>query len=546
MTDYIEVPLPDGSKARLPKGMTRAQMAEALNKLTQPKADPDKSFWQKLNDFGPDIGTPIRAATAAVARGIADVPAIPVNLAQMAALGYEKATGMDEPSATSRFLNDLPDTRDMLASIPVIGPESQFRMEGTAGDYISTAGEFAGGAGALAGPSSVLRYGVVPGLASETAGQATEGTSYEPYARAGAALGASVIAAPKPGPFRGNSESARMANRLQSEGVRDITVGQATGSQPLMRLEGRLSPTINQIDDFTAATMRQLGSADDLATPTALARVQSEIVKQIDDAVAGVTIIPPPTIGSKVQDIAKSYVERVPRGSLTPRIRGIANEIDALAKAGRQVPLSRLSTWRSDIGKFSVSPDAATREAAHALRRVIDEMTDTALNAAGRSDDIQRLASARESYRNFIGVRDAASRAGAEGGTLSPTQLNQSMIRAQGRENYATGSTTPMVEFTRSGASTLRPAPTVNPGGERTISDALPTGMAAAGGALAYGSGLGPVGIGAMAAGGAMLPAVSQSIMRSNPVQSMMRNPLGTAAQSYPIAPGLLSQFGND
>ncbi|MFG6573217.1 hypothetical protein ACGYLO_16610 [Sulfitobacter sp. 1A13353] len=523
----------------------------------EPDADADMSFLGRAKDnfigvddgvesIGERIGTGIRGAGAAVARGMADVPAIPANLAQLATAGVEKVAGMEEPSAVSRALDSLPDTRDMLAAVPVIGEESKFRAPGKTGDFISTMGEFAGGAGMAAGPSAMVRYGAIPGAASEAAGQATEGTAAEPYARVGAGLLASIAAAPKPGAFKGNDEATRMANKLQSEGVRDLTVGQAKNSQPLMRMEGRLAPTNAQVDDFTASAMRQIGSAEKVATPSALKSASDAIVKRMDDAVKGVSVVPDKSAYKAAVKVASDYAERVPQGSLTPRIRGIANEIVAFSKSKKDVPLSTLKKWRSDIGKMTVSPDAATRDAAHGLRSLVDDMTDQGLKAAGRADDIANLREARETYRNFIGVRDAASRAGAEGGTLSPTQLNQSLIRAQGREAYATGRTTPMADFTRSGAAVLRPAPTVNPGGARTISEALPAALATGGAAFGYGAGMGVGGAAAAGIGAASLPFMGQALMRSNAVQSMMRNPTGTVAQSAPTVPGLLSQVGNN
>jgi hypothetical protein len=157
------------------------------------QAQPERSFGDMLYENiigsgevdtpGERLGQLIRGAGAATARGIADVPALPANLLQLAASGYEKLTGAEEPSAVSRALEALPDTREMLAAVPVIGPESQYVAPGTAGEYISTIGEFAGGAGLSAGPKAMIKYGAVPGAASEAAGQATEGTAAEPYAR---------------------------------------------------------------------------------------------------------------------------------------------------------------------------------------------------------------------------------------------------------------------------------------------------------------------------------------------------------------------------
>lgn len=61
----------------------------------------------------------------------------------------------------------------------------------TAEKYIRTASEFvpAAIAGSTASiPGAIARHAVIPGIASEAAGQLTEGTAAEPYARAGAAL----------------------------------------------------------------------------------------------------------------------------------------------------------------------------------------------------------------------------------------------------------------------------------------------------------------------------------------------------------------------
>lgn len=419
---------------------------------------------------------------------------------------------------------------------------SEYVAPGTVGEYAGTIGEFLPGAllGGL-NMSNLLRYGVIPAIASETAGQVTEGTKAEPYARAAAAILAS-LAAGKPGSFAGDTEAAKLANRLEDAGVGGITAGQARASQPLMRMEGRLQATEQQLKDMTKATLRQLGSEADVATPEVLRGIEQNLVGAMDDAVRGVTIAPTSQHASDAMAVASNYLQRVPAGSLTPRIKGIAKEISAISASGKDVPLSRLKMWRSDIGTFTVSSDAATREAAHALRGLIDDMTDAALTAAGRSDDIAKLGAAREAYRNYIGVRDAASRAGAEAGVLSPQQLNQSMIRAQGREAYATGRSTPMTEFTRAGASVLRPAPAVSAGGTRTIAESLPLALASLGAGASYSAGLGPVGLGLGAAAGAMAPSIGQAVMRSAPVQAILRDPAGGLLRSTRGMTGLLAQ----
>lgn len=73
-----------------------------------------------------------------------------------------------------------------------------------AGRYAETVGEFLPGATG-GGFLSALRYGVAPAIASEAAGEATQGTRLEPYARAGAALatGGAAALASRPGTAAG-------------------------------------------------------------------------------------------------------------------------------------------------------------------------------------------------------------------------------------------------------------------------------------------------------------------------------------------------------
>ena len=551
----VELTTPDGSKY-IVTAETEQQAFDALQtmlggEIPQTERTLGQTIYENVIGSGA-VDTPgeragelIRGAGTGFMRGSAQLAGLPGTIGDLLNTGAVNA-------ANALFGTDLQTTQEATGAPGLLsgqniqdalaaatGGASEFRAPGVAGDYAATIGEFL--PGALGGPGTMLRYGVLPGAASEAAGQATEGTALEPYARTGAAIGASLLAG-RPGAFAGDDEAARMANVVERAGVRGVTAGQASSSQPLMRMEGMLQPTDDQLKDFTAATLKMLGSSDNVATPTNLMKIEKNLVDQMDKAVSGVSVIPSASNSSSAINVAKNYVERVPAGQLTPRVRGIANEINAFSKGKKPVSLSQLKEWRSDIGNLTVSPDPATREAAHSLRTLLDEMTDSALIAAGRDSDIPALAKARESYRNYIGVRDAASRKGAEGGVLSPDALNQSMVRAQGREAYATGRSTPMTDFTRSAAATLRPAPAVSSGARRSISEALPVALSAAtaGGALA--AGLNPATALFLAPLGAVAPTVGQMAMRSPPVQAMLRSPGAATLQASRILPGLLAQ----
>jgi hypothetical protein len=105
----------------------------------------------------------------------------------------------------------------------VTGPMHQ--PQTTAGQYAQTAGEFV--PGALLGPGGILgntiRYGVLPGLASEFAGQKTKGTAFEQPARIGAALVTGGLASLASRP----STAARSIREQMPAGVTEQTVNDA-------------------------------------------------------------------------------------------------------------------------------------------------------------------------------------------------------------------------------------------------------------------------------------------------------------------------------
>jgi hypothetical protein len=99
-----------------------------------------------------------------------------------------------------------------------------YQPQTTAGKFANTAAEFAGGALPM-GPltlKNVVTSGAVPGLASEAAGQATEGTALEPWARFGAALGAGVA-----GSVATGSQGGQRVLQNAMQGVDDATMNAA-------------------------------------------------------------------------------------------------------------------------------------------------------------------------------------------------------------------------------------------------------------------------------------------------------------------------------
>lgn len=594
----IIVELPDGRAVEFPEGTSRdvmkraiqnlmmrdraqaaragtlamqpgsAERAEAANEIAerQMAVSQPGSFMENIigrgaaDTPGERAGELIRGAGAAVARGMADVPALPVNLAQLAATGVEKLFGMEQPSAVSRALAGLPETREMLAAIPVIGPESRYVAPGLAGEYISTAGEFAGGAGAMAGPSAMMRYGVVPGLASEAAGQATEGTNVEPYARMVGAIAAPIaagaagrLATDVISPAAGQITPARReaVEALRREGVRP-TAGQVTGVEPQRYREAASQAGVDLAEqaagDFTAAVMRSVGSSATRATPEALMEAQRRLSGVYDDVARGVAVVPDSGVLTKMSEALATYRELAPSASAPPIFANINKAMVRSFRSGEAIANETLMSWRKNLSRLTTSADDATRSAAITAIETVDDAIAQALVGAGRADDVQRLTEARNQYRNLLAIEQAAMRADVEG-VISPLALRTALL-TQGRRRYVQGRGD-LAEITRAASDIMSPLPQSGTQPRLSARELFSGASGGTGVGLgAFGLGLDPVTSTAIGGTAAIMPALRNAFLTSGPGQAYYQNQL--LPQFGPIidrrmigmVPGLMSNEG--
>lgn len=166
---------------------------------------------------------------AGVARGAADLVGLPGTVGNLIDSGGEwiqRKLGLPTRSENMRKLGldpSMPLSGEKVRTgiSAVTGGATDYQPQTTVGKYARTIGEFLPG-GAAAGGSRLVqlgRYAVAPALASEAAGQATEGTDFEPFARIGGALVGGAI-----GSRLGASKAAKLpsaAEIKQSAGYGD-------------------------------------------------------------------------------------------------------------------------------------------------------------------------------------------------------------------------------------------------------------------------------------------------------------------------------------
>jgi len=575
----ITVKLPDGSTAQFPDGTAPDVMKKALARFKvgasptaeriaaakagtlqmQPgsaerSASADAIAADQMKPQPSVIGDVLKSGAAGLARGVAGIADMPRTVVNAGFGAVDAMTGGQSPEWAKRGMTAIasggrdlggPSAAEDMATIT--GGASQYQAQTTPGEYAGTVGEFIPGAMmGGGGVKAALQMGVVPGLASEAAGQATEGTKAEPWARLVAGMAAApAIAALGNGaravvsPYGGaDPERLKLAKVLDDFGV-PITAGQRTGSVGLRKAEGatsageRISET--QADAFTKAALKTIGEDATRATPEVLDGAAKRIGAVFDDVVAGVDVTPDAPFLTKLAAANDTYKQLKATPNAAPIIRNILRVGSAAFRGKNTIPAETLKTWRSTLSNLTTDLDAATRIAARETLEAVDDALEGAIIAAGKPENVARLATARSQWRNFLAIESAASRAGEQAnlGVISPARL-ASAVTAQGRSAMARGKRGDIGELSRAGVAVMSPLPTTTAGGVRNV----PGVSAIIGGGVggAVGSAVGSPAIGA--ALGMLAPAAISAAKMTGPMQRYLANQ--AAAPGGPILqPGM-------
>lgn len=502
-----------------------------------------KDYIRHGSDVAADM---LGAGAAGVSRGVtglADLPGMVMGGAgNLAASGLERAgvvspgvaTGMrDSFGMMPMGSGDL--FRDTAAT--ATGGASEFRGATTAGKFAGTVGEFLPSAMTMPGGmlSNALRYGAAPGIASEAAGQLTQGTALEPWARAGAGmLAAPAVNAAEYGLRRaispnGGADAGRLAlaKVLDDAGV-PVSAGQRVGNEGLRRREGMsmAGQALNetQREALTRAALKTTGTDASRATPEVLAETAKRIGSVFDDVARGVDVTPEPATLNALAAANETYRQLAPKGTQAPIIGEVVRNMTGAFRNGQTIPARTVNSWRSNLSKLTTSSDGATRSAAIEALGALDDALSSTLTNMGRADDVARLATAREQWRNFLAIQKAATGAGenAAAGILTPSALRNAVV-SQGRASYAQGNRGDLGNLARAAEGVIKPLPTSGTA-ENLMAVLKPSNaFAAAGAAGGYYLG-GPMS--SLAAGifAGKIPAMGDAARMSRPVQNWLGN----------------------
>jgi hypothetical protein len=244
-------------------------------------------------------------------------------------------------------------------------------------------------------------------------------------------------------------------------------------------LEDSLTASPDQLQRFTAAVVRSFGGqpGDDIGA--VLRAEERRIGDMFDDVTSRLRVDPtststasnPSEILTRLQNIATEWGRGVQAGSRTRLVEEFVEYFDEALSGGRQITAEELMRFRSQLSSTAATTqDAATRQAAVALVRELDDVIDASLRNAGDAEAISLLNTARQQWRDFLAFQNAAIRAGQAGleNAITPQALAQA-LRQQDGTQYVAAERGLFGDLARAGEQILRPAPAVSAGGQRVV-----------------------------------------------------------------------------
>ena len=308
--------------------------------------------------------------------------------------------------------------------------------------------------GAMALPGGSILPAVMGGVTSEAAGQATEGTKYEPYARVAGALPGAWLGAKARTPLAANltEEQQRLVDIAKQQGV-PLTVAQETGRGG--RIESALSrfPTsagvMNRTADQQATKIAQLASREagtmvDNVGPDAMGRVAKnaheafETAKKFPENIRlGEDFMS--TAGQKLDD----YLSNISTADVVPGVGKRVKELQGMVMetpAGRVLPEltnEQYQEFRRGISlALQNTNKPGARDALKGLRTALDDAAEASLPA----EKMDAWREARKNWANYKVLSKATAQGTADSrssGSLSPSALSGALRQSQGVDRFA-------------------------------------------------------------------------------------------------------------
>lgn len=449
---------PDGAtyKVTAPDGASEQDILSYVQSQASSASVPSAKLPEMT--AGEVAGDVAKSAGIGVVQGGIGLATMPGNLEALGRAGINAAAGMagaKPPLSSETF---LPTYSDWKRSVEDRTGEF-YKPKTTLGEYARTIGEFAplavGGGGSVV--ARMARVGL-PAVTSETAGQITEGTSLEPWARAAGAIGGGMLpntAARVVTPAPAAAARQGAVKTLESEGVTALTAGQRTGNERLRWIEdatsmvpggGGKATAMQQkaAEQFTAATLRRVGVNADRATPDVIDTAFSTLGNKFNALTSSYDMVQSKRLVSDLQKVLTDYNAVTAEPFRSPIIKQAIDQFvtNRSMARGAYIPGQVYQNTRSMLSKLIPQLKRSDPNGMIAVRNIMDAL-DRAMEFSIRTKnpkDVGAFREVRGQYRNLLAIEDAASRAGeaAASGIITPAALSAAAKR-QDKRAYVRG-----------------------------------------------------------------------------------------------------------
>jgi hypothetical protein len=534
----FKIATPDGRTLSIEAGDEQTALRGAqewyVGQGKQPKADVST------------MGDMAKSAGVGLAQGVIGLAGLPGDLSELGARGIDRAvqgigslTGMDvgapRPDQPTRF-----GSQDIQGAVEGVTGKF-YEPQTTAGEYARTVGEFAPAALGGGGLMTRAARAVVPAVASEAAGQATEGEDIEPFARAGAAIAAPFAMGGlrrAVSPFPASNERMAAVRTLEAEGV-PVTAGQQSGSKGLRYAESELggNQAANMMEEqsraFTSAAMRRAG-ADGLADTDNMRALNDRLGQGFRDISARNQLAADQQLGNDIFTTVREYGHVLPAEQKQIFGNIVGDIIDRFRSGGGRISGEDYQMMRSRLSKRAQNARGSDNELADAYRGVRDAL-DNGMDRSIRPADAGEWARLRREYGNMKVLERAAVGGGEEAGMgiISPARLRMAASSGKSKGRYVRGEDD-FSDLAHAGQAVMTPLPNSGTPGRlraQNLGAFAPMMIGSATGG-AYGTQEGGLMGGlAGAAMGAVLPRGVGYAMMSRPGQAYMRNQIAANAR---------------
>lgn len=535
----------NGRPHQFPAGTSKETIEKALKELYPTPTSEEKEAEAKKAEKG-GLG---RAFGSGVVKGTEDVLTLPDTIKEVTSkyvldplfgkAGIERQDPTKMPDGSDMPLYYRPFSRDAIGALydMLTGDYRNYEAQGSAEKLVQAGGRglpF----GAIGGARAAVVEGLLPSVASEAAGQATEGSDIEPYARFAAGLltptaiestrriaATGGLAVPDPI----SPAQAERGAALEARGM-EYTAGQLADDPVIMAREAATQAgremAENQLEDFTSLALKEIGVDANRFTTEVSDMAHKKIGSVFNDLAAKSDIPVDAQLAQEVFDALQVYRGNVNIQNRAPAVAEWAKKLQEASKNNGRISGNLYNELTSKIRNMRQSDMQSTRDLANKLDEALQSSLGRQFERSGDADLLKQWGTARKDYANLkvierasLGQSDAAM-----SGLITPKALYGAVKAKAGGTNVSRGRNT-LAELARD-AQGIAPLPQSGTA-PRTVAEGILStgGPAATGVAAALGTG-GDLGQ-AMTAGTVGAGLGAASLLRNRMLNNLIAQPRG-------------------